>query len=226
MVSATWKRIFISVQMDLKSSHSFSEGNSISLNRDVDNFDKKYVRPINGIVINSENIPTGAEVLIHHNAVHDTYRIFDYIELSGDFIASNLRYFSIPETECYAWKLGNEEWIPTEGFEFGLRIFKPYEGLLSGILPTQIKNKLYITTGAFKGKVVITKGASDYEMVYQNNDGKEGRLIRLRHFKEPENIREEIIGIDNAATDKVSNGSLLIGLSSTNCKTLKTLYGT
>lgn len=215
MVSATWKRIFISVQMDLKSSHSFNDGNSISLNRDVDNFDKKYVRPVNGIVINSEIIPIGADVLIHHNAVHDTYRVFDYKELSGDFIASNLRYFSIPETECYAWRIGGSEWTPTNGFEFGLRVFKPYKGSLSGILPTQIKNKLYITTGEFKGKVAMTKGASDYEMIYQDRDGKENRLIRLRHFKEPENIREEIIGVDNACTLRVESGEYLIGLSPT-----------
>lgn len=225
MVSATWKRIFISVQMDLKSSYSFNDGNTISLNRDVDNFDKKYVRPINGIVIDSHIIPKGAEVLIHHNAVHDTYRIFDYKDLSSESISSTTKYFSIPETECYAWRLDEEQWNPAPGFEFGLRIFKPYGGSLVGLLPTQIKNKLYITSGMLKGKAVMTKMASDYEMVFQDRNGREGRLIRLRHFEEPENLREEIVSIDHETTGNVEHGNLLIGLSPTNCKTLNEYYG-
>lgn len=223
MVSATWKRIFISVKMDLKESHSFDESTKISLNRDVDNFNKRYVRPINGTVIHSAIIPKGAEVLIHHNATHDTYRIFDYKEISGEEIASNLKYFSIPETECYAWRT-NSEWHPCPGFEFGLRVFKPYPGALSGILPKQINNKLYITTGEFKNKVVITKMASDYEMIFQENNGKEGRLVRLRHFTEPENLREEIIGVDKDATFRVEHNELLVGLSSSDCKTLNEYY--
>lgn len=220
MVSATWKRIFISVQMNLKNSHSVNDNTTLSLQRDVDNFNKRYVRPINGTVINAEKIPQGASVLIHHNAVHDTYRIFDYEEIGGESESSNIKYFSIPETECYAWRMGNEQWNPCEGFEFGLRIFKPYQGSLTGLLPTQIYNKLYITSGELKGKVVMTKQACDYEMIFQDNNGKEGRLIRLRHFNEPENIREEVVCIDHETTQNVKRGTLLIGLTPQDCKTL------
>lgn len=218
MTTAILGRIFISVDMDFKN-HTRINDSDISLKRDVDNFDKRVTRPINGIVINAENIPSGAECLIHHNATHPTYEIFDYKEISGEYISGNERYFSIPVTECYAWR-ANGEWNPCEGFEFGLRIFKPYGGSLSGILPTQIKNKLFITSGELKNKVVITKAACDYEMVYQDKNGKENRLIRIRHFNEPQNIRQEIIAIDTNATKEVENNKLLIGLLSSNCKTL------
>lgn len=216
MIYPTWKRIFISVDMDYKN-HARLNSEDISLIRDRDNFDKKYVRPINGIVISSEKIPKGAEVLIHHNATHDTYRIYDYEGLNGEYIGSNIRHFSIPESECYAWRVDNGEWNPCEGFEFGLRIYKPYEGFLS-MLPTQIKNKLYITTGGLKGKVVMTKGASDYEMTYQDNNGREGKLIRVRHFNKPANIREEIVAICNDTTAQVNEGLMLVGLSVYDCK--------
>lgn len=218
MIKAIWKRIFISVKMDLKSFHSFNDGTKIILNRDVDNFDKKYVRPVNGIVIDSDIIPKGAEILIHHNATHGTYELPDYKGFDGEYISSNEKFFSIPESECFAWRLGNEDWKPMKGFEFGLRIFKPYTGTLSGILPTIIKNKLLITTGEFKDVAVMTKSACDYEIIYQGEDGKEKRLIRLRHFNEPENIREEIIAKDHETTKRINDGSLLVGLNINDCK--------
>jgi len=213
---ATHKRIFIKCDLQYKNSHRFSEGHTITLNRDVDNFDKRITRPINAIVIDAENIPKGAEILMHHNSIHDTYKLFDYKELGGDYIQSTIRYFSIPESECYAWRL-NGEWHPCNGFEFGLRVFKPHPNYFLDLLPVLVKNKLYITSGELKDKIVITKTASDYEMFFQDKNGKEAKLIRIRHFDEPENIREEIIAVDNEATEQFKNGNLLIGYSPTNC---------
>jgi hypothetical protein len=219
-VRHTFKRIFCKIDTQYKNSHSFDDDITISLNRGVDNFDRKYTQPINAIVISSENIPTNAEMLCHHNSCHATYQIFDYEQLSSESISSTIKYFSIPETECYAWRLGDNEWTPCNGFEFGLRVFKPYLGSLYGLLPTQIKNKLYVTTGKLKGKVVMTKTACDYEMCFQDKNGKESKLIRFRHFEEPENIREEVICIDHETTENVERRALLIGLSSLDCKTL------
>jgi hypothetical protein len=215
MTTATHKRIFISVDMDYKN-HTMIGSEQINLKRDSDNFDKKYVRPINGTVIDAENIPKGAEVLLHHNATHETYMLFDYKELGGNYIQNTIRYFSIPESECYAWRL-NGEWHPCNGFEFGLRVFKPHPNYFLDLLPVLVKNKLYITSGELKDKIVITKTASDYEMVFQEKNGKEAKLIRVRHFDEPENIREEIIAVDNEAAEQFKNGNLLIGYSPTNC---------
>lgn len=223
MTTATWKRIFIKCDREYKNSHTFENGNTISLQRKFNNFNRRHTQPINATVIHSEIIPEGAEILCHHNATHSTYEIFDYKGLDGEHLSGDERYYSIPETECYAWRMGNEEWNPAPGFEFGLRIFKLYEGSIDGILPKQIKNKLLITSGKLCGKVVITKGSCDYEIVYQDLNGREGRLIRLRHFSEPENIREEIIGIDYASTEKVEEGIYLVGLSPIDCKQINVL---
>lgn len=223
MTKANYKRIFIKCDLQYKNSHTFSEGTTISLKREFDNFDRKYTQPINAIVIDSAIIPKDAEVLIHHNATHPTYEILDYKGLDEEYISGTERYFSIPESECYAWRIDNEEWNPTPGFEFGLRIFKPYTGFIKGVPPTLIKNKLFITSGQLCGKVVLTKAASDYELIYQNNNGKEARLIRLRHFEEPENIREEILGIDYETTRKINNEEYIIGLSAQNAKPINIL---
>ncbi len=223
MLYATWKRIFIVCNTEYKNSHIFEGGETISLQRKFDNFNRRHTQPVNAIVVQSESIPKGAEVLLHHNATHPTYELPDYKGLDGEFLSGNERYYSIPESECYAWRIGNGEWNPTEGFEFGLRLFKPYEGHLDGILPKQIVNKLLITSGEYCGKVVLTKGACDYEVIYQDFNGREGRLIRVRHFPEPENIREEILGIDYNATEKVESGEYFIGLSPQDAKQINVL---
>lgn len=223
ITSATWKRIFIRCNTDYKNSHSFESGETISLQRKFNNFNRRHTQPVNAIVINSETIPAGAELLIHHNGCHDTYRIFDYKQLGAEYISDDNKYFSIPEDQCYAWRIGDGQWNPAPGFEFGLRIFKPYPGALSGILPKQIKNKLLITSGEFYGKVVITKGACDYEVIYQDLNGKEGRLIRVRHFAESENIREEVCAIDHETTERINSGEYLVGLSPESAKQINVL---
>lgn len=223
MTTATWKRIFIKCDKDYKNSHAFESGETIRLQREFNNFNRRYTQPVNAIVIHSDTIPKDAEILIHHNSCHDTYRIFDYKELSSDYISDNNKYFSIPEDQCYAWRIGDGEWNPAPGFEFGLRIFKQYEGALSGILPKQIKNKLLITSGEYCGKVVMTKGACDYEVIFQDKDGREGRLIRLRHFKDHGNIREEICAIDYETTEKINSGQYLVGLSPESAKQINVL---
>jgi hypothetical protein len=221
LIAATWKRIFVKCDLQYKNSHTFSDGNIISIRR-TDNFDRRHTQPVNAIVIDAERIPKGAEVLLNHNATHATYEIFDYTGIAGTFISGTERYFSIPETECYAWRI-NEKWNPCEGFELGLRIFKPYNGFLESIFPMQIKNKLLITSGEFKNKVVVTKSNSDYEIIYQEKNGREAKLIRIRHFNEPENIREEIVAIDFTATEKVLNGEYLLGHTPQDAKPINVL---
>lgn len=221
MTKATYQRVFISVNMDFKNSTRLN-GADIKLQRQTDNFDRKYTQPVNAIVIDAANIPRGAEILCHHNATHATYEIPDYKGLDGEYLSGTERYFSIPESECYAWRIGGEDWQPANGYAFGLRIFKPYAGGLVGLLPTQVKNKLYITTGDLKGKAVLTKAACDYTIIYQNEHGKEAQLIRLRHYNKPE-LREEIIAIDNETTDAIENGELLIGVYQTSAYQLNVL---
>jgi hypothetical protein len=205
-------RVIIKVDLESKNSHTFKDGTKIKLERVYDNFNMRYVKPVNATVVAAKDIPEGAEILIHHNATHDTYKLFNYLKPTAE-ASSDIQYFSIPIEECFLWRNGqNEAWQPLNNFITGLRIFEPYTGFLEGIPPALIKNKIYITSGELTGKVATTLISSDYEIIYQNDDGTDGRIIRLRYYNDG-NERNEIIAIDHSLTDRVLNNEVLIGYS-------------
>ena len=211
-------RVLIEIDLSLKNSHTFDDGTKIILERDVENLNKRETMPVNAVVVSGEDLPTGAQVLIHHNSIHDTNKVFMGDAPHKPFVS----YYSIPCLECYLWREETgKEWKPIKGFETALRVYEPYIGTLEGMQPSVIKDILYITSGKLKGKVVHTLKASDYEIVYQGDNGKEERKIRVRHFAGEENEREEIIAIDGYLTKKVKNSLLLVGLSSNNAKKIQ-----
>lgn len=222
-IKPTEGRLIVAVDMEKKNSHTFSDGTKILLERNYDNFNRRYVAPVNGTVISSSYIPKGSEVIFHHNATHDTWRLFGYEPLSGAAVASGIRYFSIQDGEAYIYRENEQsQWKACKGFCIGLRVYKPYTGPILGIEPTKVPNKLYITSGEYAGKVVLTLHAADYEMIFQGFDGREKRIIRIRHFEGVEmNEREEIIAIDNEATELVKSGKLHLGLSPRDAKELQ-----
>ncbi len=213
-------RIVVSVDMEQKNWHSFKDGTQIRLERDYDNLDRKYTQQVLGTVIDAENIPSGAIVLFHHNSLHDTYKIFNYTELSGIEEASNIKLYSIMERDCFFWKKPNEEeWHPTKEYATALRVFQPYTGILTGIDPTLIKDVLYATSGEYKGLVVKTIKASDYQITFRNEKGVDESIIRFRPNGIPSEQREEeAVAIMNDMTEKVNRGELLIGLTVSDCK--------
>jgi hypothetical protein len=220
-LKAAKDHVIVKVKMDEKDSYTFESGMKIALQRDTENFDKKYTTISQGLVIHSEYIPAGATIYFHHNATHEMYELFNYRPVSGNEIASNIKYFSIPENQCFLWREGNGQPQPLKGFVTALRVFKPYKGILQGIEPTLLKNTLYVTSGELLGKVVRTLKACDYEVIFNNLQGREERIIRCRHFEDDEhNDREEIIAIDNGATKKVEKGELYLGLSTSDAKPL------
>jgi hypothetical protein len=104
----------------------------------------------------------------------------------------------------------------------GLRIFEPYAGFLQGIEPTLIKNKIYVTSGELTGNVVGTVISSDYEIIYQDDDGTEGKIIRLRYYPDG-NDRNEVISIEHEFTKRVIDGDLLVGYNISDAAKLVTL---
>lgn len=215
-------RIIVAIDHDKKNWHQFEDGTKIRLERKYDNFNMRYVNPVNAIVVSAENIPEGAEILIHHNSIHDTNRVFDHNQLSGKNEASEIKYYSLKEDEAFAWR-ADTGWNPLPGYDFALRIFKPYIGILEGIEPTEIKNHLYLLTGDHKEKVGITIKYCDYEIIFQDLSGREGNLIRIR--TNGDDSREpEVIAIHNGYTQQVKNGDLLVGLNKNDAKTLKQQY--
>jgi hypothetical protein len=213
-------RVIIKVDLESKNSHTFKDGTKIKLERVYDNFNMRYVKPVNAEVVDAKDIPTGAEILIHHNATHDTYKIFNYQRPTTE-ASSDIQYFSIPIEECFMWREGKGSiWNALNNFVTALRIFKPYKGMLQGIEPEVMNNKLYITSGELKGRAVNTVISSDYEIIYQNDDGTEGRIIRLRYYPDG-NDRNEIIAINDNMTELIENGDLLVGYNKSDAKQLK-----
>ena len=213
-------RVLMRIDTDGKNFHTFSSGDTIRLERDRDNFDRKYTQQVLGTVIDAESIPEGALVLCNHNCCHDSYKVFNTGTISGEEIAAKVFIFSIPETEVYLWKRVGE-WMPTKGFAIGERVYKPYTGIIQGIDPTVLKNTLYIKTGEFKGQVVRTLKAADYVITFRNEKGVEEEILRCRHYENEYNEREEIVAIDYALTEKVNKGDLVIGLYSSKAKSIK-----
>lgn len=216
-IKNTYGKVVVSVDLEYKNWHTFSNGLKIRRERQYNELDRKLTQPVNAIVVSADNINTGTEILIHPNSTHETNRINNTGVLSGKDEGSDIKIYSIPLSNCYAY-FENNEWLPLENFEFGLRVFSPYSGIMEGILPEKIKDVLFITTGDLKGIVVRTLKACDYEIIFQDRCGTESRLIRLRHSVDPEFDREEVIAIDNSLTEKVHSGELLIGISETDCK--------
>jgi hypothetical protein len=219
-LKAPANRVIIKVDLESKNSHTFKDGTKIKLERVYDNFNMRYVKPVNAEVVNAKDIPTGSEILIHHNATHDTYKIFNYQRPTAE-ASSNMQYFSIPIEECFMWRdKKGSTWNPLNNFITGLRIFEPYTGFLEGIDPILVKNKIYVTSGELEGNVVGTVISSDYEIIYQDDDGTEGKIIRLRYYPEG-NDRNEVISIEHEMTNKVKNGDLLVGYNVSDAKKLK-----
>jgi len=213
-------RIVIRIDLNYKKSHKFEDGTVIKLERGWNNLNCREKNETNAIVVSAEDIPTGAELLIHHNASHDSYKIFNHDELSGKDIASNIEYYSIPEEQAFFWRKDSETWNPIKGYATGLRVFKPYKGILHGIEATKVKDTLYVTSGELKGQVCHTLKAADYEIIFQDLDGREHRVIRFRHSDTEAIDREEITAISHYLTKELEKGNLNIGLTPTDCKPL------
>lgn len=213
-------KVVVRVDPESKNSHTFSDGTKIRLERQYNNLNRRETEPVNAWVVSAENIPEGAEILIHPNALTDSYKIHNYKPLSGDEIASTWKFYGIPEDMCFIYRV-NLEWLPLKGYAIGLRVFKPYQGMIANIEPTRLNDVLYVCTGELAGKAVYTLRACDYEIIYQGLNGQEERIIRFRHFEGEDNEREEVVAIDHTLTEKVNKGELIVGLNAANAKQIK-----
>lgn len=206
-------RVIISINLEAKNSHTFSNGQKIYIGRQFNNLNRRETEPVNAFVISAENIPAGVEILIHPNAIQDSHKIFNF----NDDI-SDVKYYSVPENLCYIWKSEDGEWQPLKNFATGLRVFEEYTGPIIGVDHKKIDNVLYITSGEYKDKVVHTLKACDYEIIFMGANGVEERVIRCRHFENEINEREEIVGVDEYLTKKVEKRELMVGISSSDAK--------
>ena len=209
-------KVIVKVDNNSKDYHTFEDGTKIARLRRFNNLNFRETNPVNAWVIDAENIPKGVEILVHHNSIHDSNRIFGYKDKSPD-----VAYYSILINDCFLWRDADGEWKPIEPFEKALRVFKPYTGALENIEPTLIQDTLYVTSGSLKGNIVKTLKACDFEVVFQGSNGREQRIIRFRPNGCTKSRREpEAIAILKDLNEMLFKGELLVGLSPTDAKTL------
>jgi len=211
-------KIVVKVDIKNKDYHTFESGVTIKRERNFNNFNRRETQPVNCIVISGEGIPKGAELLVEHNAFHETNRITDYKNNFENEESDRVRYYSLERYDCYAWRTDGE-WNALSPFEFALRVFKPYQGMMQGIEPEVLKDTLFVTSGILKDKVVKTLKGCDYELVYQGANGREAHLICFRpDGDEKRKLEEEAIAILHDETEKVLNGKYLVGYSVSDAK--------
>lgn len=214
-------RIVVKIDSEKKNFHTMENGTTIRIERKYNNFNRRETQPVNAEVVNGQNIPEGSEILCHHNIFHDVNKIFNYTQISGESESSSVQLYSIPENEAYIYRLPNTtEWLPCKGYATALRIFKPYNGILHGIEPEQLKDVLWVTSGEYKNMALKTLKAADYCLIFQDTNDKENRVIRFR-VDSIGDRESEVIAILHDITDYVLNGELLIGLSQADCKKIK-----
>lgn len=214
-------KVIVSVDLEGKNSHRFANGQTIRLERQYNNLNRRETEPVNATCLASDYIPVGAEVLIHFNACHAVNQLFSLGQLGGEQTASSVKYYSLSEGECFLWRTAEmEEWQPCRGFATALRVFEPYKGILEGIEPKKLPNTLLLTSGALKGKVCKTLHACDFEVIYQDRNGREGRVIRCRHFDGEPHEREEIVAVLDTLGEKLKKGDLWVGLTPSDAKPL------
>ena len=73
-------RIIIKCNLEYKNEVAFN-GTKIRLERQFNNLNRRETEPVNAWVVDGCGIPKDAEILIHHNSTHDSYRIFDCDDL-------------------------------------------------------------------------------------------------------------------------------------------------
>lgn len=215
-------KIVVRANLQSKNQHTFANGTTIRMERGWNNLNYRDKSCVNAWIVSAKGIPEGAEILVHHNALTETYLITNHGQLSGEEIGSSIRYYSLPEEQAFFWRIIGGDWQPVGGYTPALRVFVPYIGIMHGIEPTKLKDTLYITAGPLKGNVVHTLKACDYAIIFQDSNNQESQLIRCRHY-EYDHEREEITAINHELTKKIKDGKLLVGIEKSDAKMLKEL---
>jgi hypothetical protein len=203
-------KVLVRIDTKQKERYALEGGPTIIIEKGY-NFNLREDRASMGEVVHAYDIPTGAMVLIHHNATDKTYSVESNDILTDEEYRNGHRILSIPEDMVFCYNEGSG-WIPCKNFLLTKRIFKPYKGSLVGIQPEQVKNRMYVVSGwdewdgkkkDLSGEVVVSLVNCDYLVIWHTKENKEDMLIRTRH--------REIIGLDSGLKKDIQKGKYLIG---------------
>lgn len=212
-------RVLVEADMQAKNSYRLTDEVTIQMERNIENYNGRETNAVQGYVTDQEGFPKRAEVLVDHNSLHPTNLIGD-VEMK-----SNYKLFSVPLPEVYCYRelktnktdcaIFYGEWMPCENFLIIERVFRPYAGILEGIEPTELKNILFCLQGEYKHKVLHTAKWTDYEIIFQNEFGREDSIIRMR------NNDDEVEAVSDDLTNLLLSGKLLIGKTASTATTFE-----
>lgn len=211
------------IKMDVlqKWKYNLTEDIQIQIEKGHD-FNLRQDRPSRGYCINGDGIPYDAEVLVHHLTTEMNYEV-PYIHefLTEKEIEDGFQIFNIPEDMVFAYRTDKKEWTPYKHFLITQRLFKEYEGPLTGMPKEKIKNRLLVVNGKdewdgeetdLSGKVMIVTENSDYEIIFHDTDNRPYSIIRTR--------QRELVAIDEGLTKQVFDKKIFVGLDEKNCHPL------
>lgn len=212
--------VLIKIDVTQKEKYALTKDVTIQIIKGF-SFNLRVERSSMGYVIDGEGLPHGSKLLINYLGLEPTYHVPNYNYLTEEEVKEGYKVINIPKDMAFAYNSGTG-WIPCEDYLITLRIFKPYKGLMTGIEPQIVKNRMFVVAGYdnydgektdLSGLVAVTTPNCDYHITYHDTDNKQYDLMR--------SMNREIEAIDYDMTEKLNNGELLIGYSPNDCKTLK-----
>lgn len=219
-MKALRNRALIKMNLKQNAKYAFDSGVVIDLEHGF-NFNLREDRGTKGYIIDGCGLPEGTEVLVHYLSSEPQYLVSNEEILTEEEKTEGYKVFAIPEDNVFIYMDKNGEWKPCKEFLITTRIYKPYTGIMVGVEPQLVTNRMYVISGSddwddeqndLSGKVLVTLDHADYEIIFYSKDNKEGRIIRTR--------TREIQAVDEFLTKKVKKGEYIIGRSPSEAKTL------
>jgi len=200
-------RVLVKVPMDLKEFYQLADDVKLFWPRWINNFDGREDNPVNGVVVNGEGLEEGVEVLLEHNATHESNEIFD-----SDYpLEPNFKLFSVAVTEVLLWRYKYDKEDKLKGWQLYRNVM-----IVSNLFihrksiiilePEQIKNRVFVLRGQYENKALIVAKAVAYTIVYQEANGRDAQITIM---KDTESIDVPVIlGVDEGLTEKVLCGEV------------------
>jgi len=178
-------RVIVAVKRGSKNTHTIKgdNGEDIELYMDTSfSWDGKITNHTQGVLLTDfKNLKAGTDVLLYHNAIHETNELDIYIDPVTNIhaIESNSLYFGVD----------GDSLICLDGFMLAERIYDEDTVSPGGIILTEKKKqdsmlkilaKPESITDFEVGDIAVVYKYSDYEMVH-NIGGKMVSIIRLKY---------------------------------------------
>lgn len=162
--------------------------------------DSRWSNPTTAILqedeqFDNQTVPSGAYLLIHHNAIMSSQQLEENVYLIGKQLV-------------FGYISSNGQLHPLYPYAFGKRMFHMERSSPIYIPETKMKNHIYLThvpendLGVEAGKAYVMYEKSDYNCICKVN-GKIKIIVKV-------NMDVDLLGIDHEATQKIENGEIIL----------------